>query len=309
LNLRFVETFVWVARLKSFSLTAEKLHTTQAAVSQRIATLERELGVKLFERDTREISLTSHGIDALVQAERLMHMATEFKRRVSDPKSLAGTVRIGVMETVAYSWLPMFIERLNAEFPEVVLELDAYTSADIADFVQKNRLDMGLLMSPVTGAGIVNVELCTFATLWAASPKIALPPGRLDIEQIVHLPIISYPRNSVPHATMVSYFRRPGCDHARLHCVPLGTMVRLLLEGMGVAAVPSVAIERELAQGSLRTLDIRPAFPPIPVYAAYTEAQARPLLPLLADMAREVARDFCRPRDPQLAWAPAASQL
>jgi DNA-binding transcriptional LysR family regulator len=53
LNLRFIETFVWVARLRSFTAAAEKLYTTQAAISARIATLEEDLGVKLFERETR----------------------------------------------------------------------------------------------------------------------------------------------------------------------------------------------------------------------------------------------------------------
>ncbi|MCQ1775590.1 LysR family transcriptional regulator, partial [Neorhizobium galegae] len=53
MNLKFLETFVWVAKLKSFRLTAEKLFTTQASISSRIAVLESELGVKLFLRDSR----------------------------------------------------------------------------------------------------------------------------------------------------------------------------------------------------------------------------------------------------------------
>ncbi len=53
MNLRFIETFLWVARLGSFSAAAEKLNTTQASISNRIATLEAELGVKLFVREMR----------------------------------------------------------------------------------------------------------------------------------------------------------------------------------------------------------------------------------------------------------------
>ena len=51
MNLRFIEAFVWVARLRSFTGAAEKLYTTQAAISSRIATLENDFGVKQFERD------------------------------------------------------------------------------------------------------------------------------------------------------------------------------------------------------------------------------------------------------------------
>ena len=61
MNLRFLETFLWVARLNSFSATADRLHTTQAAVSNRIAALERELGIRLFDRDLRSVRLTPEG--------------------------------------------------------------------------------------------------------------------------------------------------------------------------------------------------------------------------------------------------------
>ena len=58
MNIRFLETFVWLAQLKHFRLTAEKLHTTQSAVSSRIATLEQDFGVRLFDRIAREVALT-----------------------------------------------------------------------------------------------------------------------------------------------------------------------------------------------------------------------------------------------------------
>ena len=61
MNLRFIEAFVWVARLRSFTAAAEKLYTTQAAISARIATLEDDFGVKLFERDKRTVALTHSG--------------------------------------------------------------------------------------------------------------------------------------------------------------------------------------------------------------------------------------------------------
>ena len=53
MNVRFLETFVWLAQLRNFRMTAEKLHTTQAAVSSRIATLEQDFGVRLFDRGAR----------------------------------------------------------------------------------------------------------------------------------------------------------------------------------------------------------------------------------------------------------------
>ena len=61
MNIRFLETFVWLAKLENFRLTAEKLHTTQAAVSSRIASLEEAFDVRLFDRNTRSATLTPAG--------------------------------------------------------------------------------------------------------------------------------------------------------------------------------------------------------------------------------------------------------
>jgi len=90
LNLKFLETFVWVARLAQLFARAEKLRTTQAAVLKpdRHA-WERDLGVRLFERDLRNVSLTPHGQRALPQAEAIVRMVGEFERTIGDTNSCA----------------------------------------------------------------------------------------------------------------------------------------------------------------------------------------------------------------------------
>ena len=302
MNLRFLETFVWIARLKSFSLAAEKLHTTQAAVSHRIATLERELGVRLFERDAREVRLTARGVDALEQAERIVRLAANFRQRVTDPKTLRGTVRIGVIDTIAYSWLPRLFDRLGQIYPDVMLELNADTSVDIAEDLHDNKVDLGLLMGPVEGPGIVNVDLCTYACLWVASPKLAVSPGPLEVADLVDFPILSFPRNSLPHRAMIGYFERPGLDEARLHTASLATLIRLAVDGIGVAAIPAATIQRELAAGTLVALNVLQPFPALSFHASYLEAENRPLPALIAATAREVADAFCRTLEPKIAW-------
>jgi len=72
MNLRFVEAFIVVTRLKSFRAAADKLHTTQPAISSRIAALEEELGVKLFERNSRAVTLTPQGSALLPLAESML---------------------------------------------------------------------------------------------------------------------------------------------------------------------------------------------------------------------------------------------
>lgn len=302
MNLKFLETFVWVARLKSFSLAAERLHTTQAAVSHRIATLERELGIRLFERDTRDVRLTPLGIDAREHAERIVRLAADFRRRMSNPKGLVGTVRIGVIDTVVYSWLPALIERVRQVYPDVVLELNAAITPEISDDLQSGRLDLGLMNGPVDAPGLVNQTLCTFAVRWVASPALGVPEGRLEIEDVARFPILSFPTASSRHGSVVSYFQRSGIENIRLHTASLATLIRLAIDGVGLAAIPLVTIERELASGVLQELPVSTEFPPIPLYAMHLEFEDRPLPALIAQMAADCAAAFCATRDPAVAW-------
>lgn len=302
MNLKFLETFVWVARLGSFSAAAERLNTSQAAVSHRIAALERDLGIRLFERGTRDVRLTPLGIDAREHAERIVRLAADFRRRMSDPRGLAGTVRIGVIDTVVYSWLPALIDRVRHAYPEVVLELNAAITPEISDDLMNGRLDLGLMNGPVEAPGLVNRELCTFACRWVASPALAVPDGTLEIEDIARFPILSFPTASSRHVSMVGYFRRSGIENIRLHTASLATLIRLTTDGVGIAAIPAVTVEREIASGALRVLPVRKEFPAIPLHAMYLEMEERPLPALIAQMAADCATAFCATRDPGVAW-------
>ena len=80
MNLKHLETFAWIARLGSFSAAAERLGTSQPAVSMRIAELERTLGTKLFDRAGRSARITPKGRELIDYAERILSLASVIKR-------------------------------------------------------------------------------------------------------------------------------------------------------------------------------------------------------------------------------------
>ncbi len=90
MNVRFLETFLWVARLNSFRLTAEKLFTTQASISNRIAALEEELGVKLFVRDNKGVRLTPDGDKVLEYAEQIVGRAHDLRMSLGQASGYEG---------------------------------------------------------------------------------------------------------------------------------------------------------------------------------------------------------------------------
>lgn len=139
LDFRSLETFLWVANLRSFRGAAERLHTTQPAVSMRIAQLEDDLGVKLLERDRRAVSLTEKGQLLLRHAERLIRQRSSLIEAVGDSSTMSGVVRLGVSETIVHTWLPRLIERVNATYPNLEIEIEVDISPNLRErLITKN---------------------------------------------------------------------------------------------------------------------------------------------------------------------------
>jgi len=300
MNLRFLETFVWVARLKSFTDTAEKLHSTQAAVSHRIANLERELGVKLFERDTREVRLTPQGSNALEYAERIVQATANFRRRLCDPLQMCSRIRIGVIDTIVFSWLPQLIDCINRTYPNVMLELSGNTSRMIADDVAAAKVDLGLLMGPIDESGLTNIELCTFGCVWVANSRLAaaLEADVVDVTDLARFPILSFPRGSKPHQALVDYFRETEPEALRIHTAFLPTLIRLASRGIGVAAVPTIAVQREISEGTLTVLNVNPKPPSLICHAVFQDSNEHPIRGLVAALALESAEAYCQNLSP-----------
>lgn len=95
MNFKSLEVFYWVVNLNSFDKAAVKLHTTQPAVSQRIASLEEELGIKALERSSRTIKLTAKGRVLYDYAERFMALRAEMMLKVAEDDSYGGVIRLG----------------------------------------------------------------------------------------------------------------------------------------------------------------------------------------------------------------------
>jgi DNA-binding transcriptional LysR family regulator len=188
MNIRFLETFVWLARLRNFRLTAERLHTTQAAVSSRIASLEQDFGVRLFDRSAREVALTADGSKALVYAERMVKLMREMKDDMSDREVFAGVIRIGVIESIVHSWFPDFLGRLHKAFPRLQIEIVSDTTIHLHEQFSKSNLDLVLQAEPVIGPQVSNIALCEFPMRWVGSPKLDIGSETLSLADLAAFP-------------------------------------------------------------------------------------------------------------------------
>lgn len=307
MNLRFLETFVWLAKLRNFRVTAEKLHTTQAAVSSRIATLEQDFGVRLFDRGGREVTLTLDGTKVLIYAERILKLAQEMQREVSDRESISGTVRIGVIEAIVHSWLPHLIERIRQDFPKLAIELTSDTTIHLGEQLKKGHLDVILQAESVLGSAIANVELGRYPMRWIASPRLGIADELLDLLDLAVFPIISFSRDSGPHQATVRSFAELPVDAVQINCInSIAAIIRLAVDGFGVAVVPPAIIQRELLENQLRLLKVKQPPPELVLIASYRTGLDSPLAELIVRMAQQVTTEYALASGPEMALLPKA---
>lgn len=123
MHVKNAETVVWAATLGSFTAAGDRWGATQPAIAARIAALEEEWGVTLFDRIGRKMQLTPTDLDLLPRAERDVARAAEIKAAVGDRNALAGLVRLGTAETLVHDWIPELIRQVHASYPGPSLEL------------------------------------------------------------------------------------------------------------------------------------------------------------------------------------------
>lgn len=313
MNLRFLEAFVWVARLSSFKAAADKLCTTQAGISSRIATLEEQFGARLFERDRRSVTLTFQGTELLPLAEQMLQLQSQMQARIGRHGEHAGMLRIGVMETVVHTWLPDLLSRFSQRHPNITIELRSDTSPHLRDELLRGRLDVAFQTEMISEGFVENREIARLAMRWVAAPGLPLPPGTLRFADIAGQPIISFHRESIVYRSILQAAHldegREGRAALRVSFFSsLAAMIELAKAGFGIAPLPVAVVQGEVARGELLLLDVEPALQPLPVCASQRIEPGSALVDEVIALAESCSNDFLARGRPDLGGAPLAAR-
>jgi DNA-binding transcriptional LysR family regulator len=291
IDFKTLETFIWVANLRSFRRAAEKLNTTQPAVSMRIAQLENFLGTRLLERDRRLVAPTPKGQEFLVHAERLIRLRGEMIEAVGDRSTMRGIMRLGVSESIVHTWLPTLIERVNAAYPNLELEIEVDISPNLRDRLVAKDLNLAFLLGPISNPNVHSRPLCSFPVAFIASGKIRFARQSIALEHIVKWPIITFSRNTQPHMALRELLDRKGL-RATIHAsASLATVVRMALDGIGIAVIPPAIIENLAAREKLRRLNTKMKLPNLNFVVSWPAAPDNFAAQRVAEIAVQVARE------------------
>jgi DNA-binding transcriptional LysR family regulator len=290
IDFKTLETFMWVANLRSFRGAAEKLHTTQPAVSMRIAQLEDDLSVRLLERDRRLVATTQKGQELLGYAERLMRLRAEMIEAVGDASTMRGIVRLGVSETIVHTWLPALIERVNNAYPNLELEIEVDISPNLSDRLIAKDLNLAFLLGPMSNPNVSSLPLCAFPLAFVASDKIKLPKRVIALDEIAKWPLVTFSRNTQPYIVVRDLFERAGL-RATIHAsASLATVVRMALDGLGIAVIPPAILANVAAPGRLRMIKTKAVLPKLNFVVSWPATPDSHAAQKVAEIAMQVAK-------------------
>jgi DNA-binding transcriptional LysR family regulator len=301
-DFKSIETFLWVVTLGSFRGAAQRLNTTQPAISQRIAQLEREMGVKLLSREHRIASPTPSGRQLMVYAEKLIGLRSEMMAEVGDRSATRGVMRLGVAETIVHTWLPRLIKSVNTAYPNLSLEIEVDITPNLSARLLAQEIELAFVVGPLSAAGMRNRVLCDYPIGFLASPALGLGNAPLTVHDLAKLPIITFPRKTQPYEIVRSLFNRPDLPPIRLHAsASLATVIHMAIEGLGIAVIPTAIIENELADGRLQLLSTDLKISPLTFSASWLASPDTVAVELVADLAGKIAQSSALVDAPALA--------
>jgi DNA-binding transcriptional LysR family regulator len=259
-DLLHLEHFLAVAEEGSFTRAAERVCRSQPAVSQSVKKLEEEIGTPLFARDTPELSLTSAGKMLLDSARRMVQLRNEAMRQLGDLRRLGcGSLSITAHESAAVYLLPGPLREYLQRFPNVRVGIYRSRLEDIPRQVMDREVDMGFVKDACAFHEVRSVLVHLDELILIASPRHPLATrGHVRVKDLDREPFIVHHLCSDTEQKIRRLFEANGTHwNIGAELWSFENVKDFVQRDVGVAIVPRITVERELAAGSLVEIPVK----------------------------------------------------
>lgn len=260
MELQHLTTFLAVARRMSFTRAAHDLGYVQSSVTAHVKTLEKDLGLPLFERLGRRIVLTRAGHELLPHAQCMLQQAERAREAVrgtdSDPRSLRGTLRIAAPESLCAHLLPPVLRSLKDHFPLLHVVFGPAGRHTLLASLNDGSLDAGFLLEESITAPMVSSELLAEQPLRLVThpghPLVGRP--RVQTADLARETLLLIEAGCAQRDVMDRELRRAAIHPNTMEFVSVEALKRCAAAGLGIALLPAAAVADELARGEVATL-------------------------------------------------------
>jgi len=273
-----MEALYWIAELGGFAAAANRLNTTQSAVSKRIQEMETAFSIEIFDRSRRTARLTEKGEELLMMARDLLERRELILERMSDPAVLARRFRLGVTELTAMTWLPALIDAIRTAYPRLVIEPSVDLSTALFDGLVNDKFDLIVVPDVFDDARCVVTPLKSVENAWMCTPALAdsilgpKPETPLPLAGISDFVVLSQGEMSGTGIIYDRWLHQIGVRPSRsIVSNNLLAQIGLTLSGMGITYLPVETVRPLLRLGLLKVVETRPRLPRVRYAALYRE--------------------------------------
>ena len=261
MEFREISTFLQVAQYQSFSKAARHLGYSQAAVTIQIKQLEQELGVHLFDRIGKQISLTHQGQVFYQYAVSIRNDLEQAKNAVADPSTLSGKLCLGTIESICASIFPDLLAEYHRLHPEVTISIVTDSPGVLLDRMNENTIDIVYLLD----RRIYDNRWCKTLeepeeNIFVASPdhELALAKRELELDEVLRFPFFLTEKDASYRHMLEQYLA--SINRSVKPFLEIGNtefIIHMLLKNTGISFLPKFTVQRDLQQKQLTALNVR----------------------------------------------------
>jgi len=256
MDLTALRIFLAVAEERSFSRAAAKVHRTQPAVSQAVKRLEDDLGELLFDRSSKNGTLTDAGRVLQNYGQRLVRLAEETESAMRELRDLRrGRVLIGANEAAIHTLLPL-MARFRKKVPDIAVDVRRVPARQIAVEVQQGSLDFGALTFRPAEQGLLEVDVGSDELVLLLPPSHPLAKRKqVSMADVAGEPVVAHNDPSPARERVLRMFEEQHISLNMVISLPsLDGIKRAVELELGVALLPRRCAELEISRGELVAL-------------------------------------------------------
>ena len=252
MDITSLSAFIAVARFQSFSKASEALYLSQSAVSKRVAALEDELDTQLFNRVSRQISLTEAGRQLLPKADELVQQAEELQRYASTlSDDISGSLSIAIAHHIGLHRLPPILRRFNQQYPQVSLDIRFEDSDQAFHAVEQGDIEFALITLPTKAPDQLEREV-----VWQDELSIVVgrehdlaDNKRIEFQHLADYPAVLTSSDTETYKIIRREFDKTDSDlQVQMQTNNLETLKMLSAAGLGWSLLPTTMIDAQLVQ-------------------------------------------------------------
>jgi DNA-binding transcriptional LysR family regulator len=276
ITLKQLEAFAFVVDTGTFRAAAAALATTQPNISARITALETALDETLLIRDAGKVRLTVKGEILLQKTREVLWAGEALIEEAGRRELIEDTLRLGVTELVACTWLQSFLRLMREAYPKLRIQLEVDLSTTIDARLREGQLDLALQTGPFKSKAFASEALGQERYCWVANTDLIRHVSDApSLPELFDLTVLTHAKHTQACAALHSMAAKKGLRRERIvHSSALSACVPMVLEGLGVALLPERLLEAEISAGDLHKIDADWLPEPLSFFARYAPARS-----------------------------------